>query len=368
MPTQVKDETQSKHALTRREFIGMTAGMALTLLLQACRQRPTSAPPMQRPSGPLDTEHYKKPSPWRIGRSGRGDINSWLVMLSAHIEYGVKEKYREHFSHYFCTSANWDPNKQIEDIKTLLQEGIDLLLIDPLDHPVVAAGIAQAMDAGVPVIFASTRARNAPYVTRVTQNEAVRGAACADWMCRSIRRGRVAIVASAPASGDNKAWLAAVRDRLDSRPDIETVAVEHCPWQSSEARRVMSSILTESPPVDGVIVNNGVLGRGVVLAFAEHDRDIPPIAGVDDWNGWLRTAAEHKVGFLGLSGGASLGLLCVELATRVLAGHPVRRDVVFPHSVFDHRDLHRYYRPDLTDHYWTVNDLPQAWIERMFNT
>ena len=368
MPTQVEDGTQSDQTLTRREFIGMTAGMALTLLLQGCRQRPSSAPPTRTPSGPVDIELYKKPGPWRIGRSGRGDINSWLVTLSAHIEYGVKVKYRELFSDYLCASANWDPNNQIEDIKTLLQEGIDLLLIDPLDHPVVAAGIAQAMDAAVPVILASARAQNAPYVTRVTQNEAARGAACPDWMCRSIRRGRVAIIASIPASGDNKAWLAAVRDRLDSQSDIETLAVEHCPWLSPEARRVMSSILAESPPIDGVIVNNRVLGRGVVLAFAEHDRDIPPIAGVDDWNGWLRTAAEHKVGFLGLSGGASLGLLCVELATRVLAGDPVQRDVMFPCSTFDHSDLYRYYRPDLTDHYWTVNDLPQAWIERMFNT
>ena len=73
--------------------------------------------------------------------------------------------------------------------------------------------------------------------------------------------------------------------------DIETVAVEHCPWRASEARRVMSSILAESPPIDGVIVNNGVLGRGVVLAFAERDGHIPPIAGVDDSNSWLRTAA-----------------------------------------------------------------------------
>ena len=76
-----------------------------------------------------------------------------------------------------CTSANWDPNKQIEDIKTLLEESIDLLLIDPLDHPVVAAGIRKAMAANVPVILASTQVQGAPHVSWVAQNEAVRGAA-----------------------------------------------------------------------------------------------------------------------------------------------------------------------------------------------
>jgi hypothetical protein len=60
-----------------------------------------------------------------------------MVMLSAHVEYGVQEKYRDSFAEYFCTSANWDPNKQIEDIHILLREGVDVLVIDPMDATVV---------------------------------------------------------------------------------------------------------------------------------------------------------------------------------------------------------------------------------------
>ena len=289
-------------------------------------------------------------------------------MHSAHIEYGIKELYRDRFSDYLCMSANWDPNKQIEDIRILLEEGVDLLLIDPLGHPLVEAGIREAMDAGVPVILAPTVAQNAPYVSCVARDEEARGTACADWMCQSISGGRVAVIASVPAVGHSKAWIAGVHTRLDADPSIEVVTVDDCPWQSSQARRVMASMLTEPGPIDGVIVNNGVLGRGVILAFAEQNRTPPPIAGVDDWNGWLRTAEEYGVRFMALSGGANLGLRCVDLATRVLAGDPVQHDVEFPYTVFDHSALHRYYRPDLSNHYWAINDLPQSWIKRMFHT
>jgi len=178
----------------------------------------------------------------------------------------------------------------------------------------------------------------------------------------------VTIIVSVPASGHSEAWLAGVRAGLAAQPNVETVTVAHCPWVSSEAKWVISSVLGESAPIDGVIVNNGVLGRGVVQTFAEHDRKIPPIAGVDDWNGWLRTAEEYQVRFMGLTGGANLGLHCVELASRVLAGEPVAHDVESPFAAFDDSELHRHYRPDLSDHYWAINDLPQAWIERMFNT
>lgn len=348
----------------RRGFLRMAAGTAIALLLPGCQRAPP-APPAPVPTGWIETERYKKSLPWRIGRSGRGDVSAWMVMFSAHIEYGIQEKYRDYFKDYFCTAANWDPNKQIEDIKILLREGIDLLLIDPMDTTVVAAGVQEAMDAGVPVILASSRVRGAPYVSWVTANEEERGAACAEWLCRTTSGGRVAVLVSVPAAGDSTSWLKGVRRRLGDQPEMEMV-VAQCPWSSAGARGVMASMLDESMPINGVIVQNGVLGRGVVQAFTERGDETPPIAGGDDWNGWLRTAKEHAVRFMGLSGGANLGLRAVELATQVLSGQRVPRYVEFPYEIFDDSALDRYYYPDLSDHYWAVNDLPQAWIERMF--
>ena len=356
----------SERRLNRRDFLRMTAGMAIAVLLPGCRRVPPSRPVLPVHTGLVETERYKKSRPWRIGRSGRGDITAWMVMFSAHIEYGIKEKYRAYFRDYFSTSANWDPNKQIEDIRILLTEGVDLLLIDPLDHAVVATGVEEAMDAGVPVILASTSVRGTPYVSWVTTNEEERGAVCADWLCRSIVGGRVVVLVSVPASGDSASWLKEVRDRLDAQPKVQDVIVARCPWSSAEARQAMTCLFNESKPIDGVIVNNGVLGRGVVQAFAARGSKIPPIAGGDDWNGWLRTAKEYGVHFVALSGGANLGLRCVELATKVLAGEPVPAYVEFPYEIFDESALDRYYRLDLSDHYWAVNNLPEAWIERMF--
>lgn len=354
----------SKPRWNRRDFLWMTAGAAIALLVPGCRRIPSS-PSAPMPTGWIDAERYKKSLPWQIGRSGRGDVNAWMVMFSAHIEYGIMEKYREHFKEYFCTSANWDPNKQIEDIKILLAEDIDLLLIDPMDTTVVAAGVQEAMDTGVPVILASTRVSGAPYVSWVTSNEEERGSACGDWLCRTITGGRVAVLVSVPAAGESELWLKGVCRRLGDRPDIEMI-VEQCPWSSAGAKHVMASILSEFTSIDGVIVQNGVLARGVVQAFTERSNKIPPIAGADDWNGWLRTAREYGVRFMGLSGGANLGLRTVDLAVEVLSGQRVPRYVEFPYKTFDDSVLDRYYCPDLSDHYWAINDLPEAWIERMF--
>ena len=97
--------------LKRREFLRLSAGTVVTILLPGCRRTPSSPPARASVSGPMETARYKKPGPWKLGRSGRGDMTAWMVMYSAHVEYGAREKFRQCFAGYLCCSANWDPNK-----------------------------------------------------------------------------------------------------------------------------------------------------------------------------------------------------------------------------------------------------------------
>jgi ribose transport system substrate-binding protein len=288
-----------------------------------------------------------------------------MVMLSAHIEYAAVEKHRDHFARYQSASANWDPNKQIEDIQDLLAQGTDLLLIDPMDTAVVAGGVQQAMDAGVPVILVSSYLSRAPYVSWLAQSEEERGARCIDWLVQQAAAEQILVLSNTPASGASELWLQGVRQQLDTHPNVSS-RIKPCRWSSASARQATAAVLGERTIVDGIVVRDGLIARGTTEAFAERELPIPPIAGADDWNGWLRTAHDHNVQFLALSGGANLGLRAVELAIQVLSGTRVPAYKVLPLHAFDHTELGQYYRSELSDHYWAVHDLPEAWIERMF--
>ena len=349
---------------SRRRFLQFAASTAITLLLPSCDRHPPKRVPLPR-SGWIETERYRKQPPWSLGRAGRGDVNPWMVMFGAHIEYAVVEKHRDLFARYRTASANWDPNKQIEDIQDLLAEGIDILVIDPMDTAVVTTGVQQAMDAGVPVVLVSSYLSNAPYVTWLAQSEEERGAKCINWLAQESAAQQIIVLANVPASGVNELWLKGVRQQLEAYPNA-SARIESCRWSSLGARETMAAVLEDTPNFDGVVVRDGLIARGVVEAFVERGLPIPPVAGADDWNGWLRTAEEQGVRFLALAGGVNLGLRAVELAMQVLSGECVPAYANLPLHVFDHTALNRYYRPDLSEHYWAVHGLPTAWIERMF--
>ena len=351
--------------LSRRDFFRTAMGLAITVLLPGCRRGVPTVTPVPGGDVRVNTERYRKDPPWRVGRAGRGDLSSWQVMLSAHIEYGINEKYRQYFSDYRSTSATWDLDKQVLDIRKLLAADIDLLLIDPFDAASIATGVRQAMEAGVPVICVSSGVENAPHVSWLTTKEGERGALSADWLCQRVASGRVIVLQSEPAAGYGKLWLAGVRSRLAACPDLDVQEMTSF-WSPTDARRVMEAALAQSPSVQGLIVNSGPAAQGAVEALIAAGMAIPPIAGGDDCNGWLRTARERAVRFMGFGGSTRVGLRCVELAMDVLSGKPVPPYEEFPYQVFDETAIARYYRPDLSDHFWTIHELPEPWIERMF--
>jgi ABC-type sugar transport system substrate-binding protein len=57
---------------------------------------------------------------------------------------------------YLGVNAQFDPGKQVSDIQTLQQQGIDALVINPVDPTVTAAAVQEVVDAGIPVVVQDT--------------------------------------------------------------------------------------------------------------------------------------------------------------------------------------------------------------------
>jgi ABC-type sugar transport system substrate-binding protein len=286
-------------------------------------------------------------------------------MLSAHTEYGIKERHSDVFREYLSTSANWDADKQALDIERLASAGLDLLLVEPLNSPLVASAVSRVQKLGLPVILVSGNLAGADYVSWVTTDEEERGRASASWLTRRVTGGRVIVLQSEPAQGDGQAWLEGVRDGLAAAPGLD---IEYATsfWTVADSRRLVELALDRDPALAGLVVNHGTVAQGAVEALVERGLTIPPVAGADDNNGWLRTAREHRVSFLGFGGSSRLGLRSVELAVDVLSGNsvPVRCQQV--QEVFDETAIEQLYRPELTDHYWANHELQETWIQAMF--
>lgn len=72
------------------------------------------------------------------------------------IEDAMRVKVEELGGEFLATDANLDPGKQYSDVQTLIQQGIDVLVIWPLDPLSIQPALEEAEAAGIPVIVQDT--------------------------------------------------------------------------------------------------------------------------------------------------------------------------------------------------------------------
>ena len=71
--------------------------------------------------------------------------------------------------------AQDDSSKQINDIEDLLQQGIDLLLVNPTDDEAVVAGIEAANEEGIPVVTVDRSANGGEVVAHIASDNVAGG-------------------------------------------------------------------------------------------------------------------------------------------------------------------------------------------------
>jgi ribose transport system substrate-binding protein len=363
-----------KEELTRRDFlrlVGAAGGLAgATVLLPGCAGTATPGPSAveQVAAGMVDTSAFKKDPPWVVGRAGGGDVNAWMVMFTLHYHYGIEEKYKDKFKEYYETGANFEDQKQINDVEDLLTKNLDLLFIDPGSEAALVNSVEMAMDQGVPVILGSTKVLTDRYVSWVTTDNQRIGFMGADWLGKRLNgKGNVILLMGMPGGSYAEDWLRGSRQALAQYPDIKEVGMAYCYWSPTEAKTAVEGFIQANPQIDGVVPGGGLMGIGAVDAFIDAGRPVPPMGGTDDDNAWLRKAKESGCEYFAVSGGADMSLTCVDLAVDVLSGNPVPKLVIHPVETFDQTQTDKYFKPDLNDQYWAINRLPEEWITKYYS-
>lgn len=366
------EQRQPSDQLSRRDFLRITAGAlaatGISIFLPGCG--PAGAPAVATPAGVVagmvDTSKFKKDPPWNVGRAGAGDVNAWMVMLSQHYEYGIKEKYKDLFANYYVTAANFDPSKQISDVEDLLSKDIDLLFIEPAAEAPLTAVVEKAADKGIPVVLVSTRVNTDKYTTWISRNNVQVGFMYADYMGRKLNgKGGVVLLMGFAGSSYAEDVLRGVRQGLSKYPEMKELAMANANWSPTDAKKAMEAFIQAHPQIDGIISDGGQMGLGAVDALLDAKRPIPPITA-DGWNGWLRRAKELNLEFFAVSGDQAMSLTAVDQAVKILRGEPIAKNVEYPVVTFEQDQIDKYYRPDLNDQYWAPHQLPEEWVQRVY--
>ena len=240
--------------------------LALTIVLAACSMDSGSSGSSSKSSDKETTEGGK------IGLSISTLNNPFFVTLSD----AAKEKAKAEGLAITVADAQDDASKQASDIEDLIQQGVDLLIINPVDSASVATAVEAANNAGIPVITVDRSAEGGEVLTHIASDNVAGGVLAGEYLLTLVDEGaQVAML-------EGVAGSSAARDRGDGflkavEGKVDLVASQTANFNRAEGLTVMENILQANPNVKAVFAQNDEMALGALEAIAASGKDIKVI-------------------------------------------------------------------------------------------
>ncbi len=211
-----------------------------------------------------------------------------------------------------------DAAGQLEDLRNLIAEGVDAIVVNPADREAINDALTEAQEAGITVVAVDQAVtEESTYVVSNDQEEyAYLGAS---WLFDQLGgEGDVVYmrgIAGAAADDDRDAGF---QRALDENPGITVVFEVHTDWDQAKGKQQFVDFLATGDNFDGIWTSG--IDNVIVDAMTEADVELVPIVGADN-AGFVQQLLEVE-GLVGaaVTNSAAVGGAGVTLALQVLNG------------------------------------------------
>ena len=222
-------------------------------------------------------------------------------------------------------------SRQISQVQSLVERGIDLLIISPNESKPFTKVIEAVFKRGIPVILLDRKIDSESYNAYIGGDNLQLGRMAGTFIANQLNgKGRIVEVWGLPSSSPAQERHKGLQEILTKYPGIEVVKELNGQWERDTVRRVIASELDGLKNVDLLLAHNDVMAMGAYdiyrkaglqkqLNFVGIDALPGPSAGMQ-----AVTDGVLKASFLYPTGGEE----AIKTAVRILDGKSVNREQI----------------------------------------
>jgi ribose transport system substrate-binding protein len=218
-------------------------------------------------------------APWEICHSESFQGNPWRIALTNELERLADEFIAAgKVSEFRTADANGDVPLQITQMQAFIDEGCDLITMIPGSATGLDQVIADAAEAGIPVVTISG-AVTSPYALNVDSNWYRWGYDMTAAIGEEIGEGNIIVVEGIAGSPIVAMQAEGRNDALAEYPGLNVVATVNGDWTPTTTKTVVLQTLATNPAEVDAVWTSGSESRLVTEAFVEAGRDVPLVTG-----------------------------------------------------------------------------------------
>ena len=272
------------------------------------------------------------PKPHYIIGVSQCSADIWREKQNAELRMGAY--FQENVELRFAAAYDSD-ERQVQQIDSLVDSGIDLLIVAPNQVKTISSAIDRAYDKGIPVIVFERKTNSQKYTSFISADNYEMGRIMGEYIASRLHgKGRVmeimGLKGSSPAIERHNGFA----DALKNYPDITVVATLQGDWTEESAVKAVKAYPGNLDHIDFVFGQNDRMAMGARRALQESpqlsaDSHQPLYCGIDGLpgeDGGIRLVRDSilDASYIYPTHGDKI----IELAINILEGKPYDKETL----------------------------------------
>ncbi|MBD7945896.1 MULTISPECIES: ribose ABC transporter substrate-binding protein RbsB [Psychrobacillus] len=290
--------------------------LIVALFLAACSM---DAPGSEKSDSKKESTGSK--GDYKIGLSVSTLNNPFFVTLSD----GAEAKADELGATVTVVDAQDNASKQASDVEDLIQQGVDLIIINPVDSQAVVSSVESANAANIPVVTVDRSSEGGEVVAHIASDNVAGGELAGEYLLELAGEGAAVVelegIAGSSAARDRGQGFNNVADGK-----LDVVAKQTANFNRAEGLTVMENILQSNPDIKGVFAHNDEMALGALEAIEAAGKDIIVI-GFDATDDAVKSVENGKLAGTIAQKPEQIGEKAMEAAIKALNGEEVEASI-----------------------------------------
>lgn len=239
---------------------------------------------------------------------------------------GAQAKADELGANLIVLDSQDDAATELSNVEDLINQGVDLILINPTDSDAVGSAVAAANAADIPVITLDRSANSGEVLTHIASDNVAGGKMAGEFIVDQLGgAGKVVELEGIPGASAARERGEGFNLALEGT-DLEVVARQTANFDRAEGLSVMENILQSQPEIDAIFAHNDEMALGALEAVKSSGRDIL-IVGFDATSDAVAAVEAGDLGATVQQLPKDIGSMGVDSAMMFLNGESVESSI-----------------------------------------
>ncbi|MDR1765441.1 MAG: substrate-binding domain-containing protein [Lachnospiraceae bacterium] len=255
---------------------------------------------------------------------------------------------------YASFVSNWDAATESQQIENSINEGYDIILVNPVSSSGLDPIIDKAQEAGIIYINADVEYLSPDVnVLNVCTDQKYLGYTTATYAGKVLGKGaKVVMIAAMDGNSANEQRQAGFEQGI-AEQGLEVVGGKYFhDWDAVKAQQIMTEILNSGLEYDGILISQ--CAEAALAAYDAAGKEYPKFIGFNDTGEFMQrmlklNETEHKMDFIVLSNPPGVGASALNFGLNMILGKEIRDDI------YDVPEIHSIYLKSKIN--WTYDDI-----------